>query len=175
LESASSEYTVVKGDTLASIANNNKVTLKALQAANPKVDSRRLRIGQKLHIPAAAVSSEASGATVAAASSGVSAEGAEKVYTVKAGDNLARIAKNHHTTVKAITALNGLKSANTLKVGQKLKMPTAKAAAPAVPVAPPSEATTPSVEPAVPAPVFSSPSASTAAHSPTVARHTAAR
>jgi LysM repeat protein len=49
-------------------------------------------------------------------------------YKVKSGDTLMKIARSHGTTVKAIKALNGLKT-DQIKVGQVLKLP-AKAAAP---------------------------------------------
>jgi membrane-bound lytic murein transglycosylase D len=41
---------------------------------------------------------------------------------VKSGDSLARIAKSHGTTVKALKAANGLKSDNIV-AGKKLKIP----------------------------------------------------
>ena len=51
-EAAGTEYVVVKGDTLAKIAKKNGVTLKALEAANPGVEPTKLKVGQKLTIPA---------------------------------------------------------------------------------------------------------------------------
>lgn len=126
---AGSEYTVVKGDTLAVIAKKNNVTLKALQAANPGVVPTRLKIGQKLVIPA--------GGTTAGIAAPVSAlgESSGTVYTVKSGDTLTRIAKAHGTTVKAIEAANGMTSTK-IRVGQKLKIPSKAEAAPVAPVAP---------------------------------------
>jgi LysM repeat protein len=44
-------YTVVKGDTMSKIAHKFHMTTSALMAANDSVDARKLRIGQKLHIP----------------------------------------------------------------------------------------------------------------------------
>jgi LysM repeat protein len=44
-------YTVVKGDTLSKIAHKFHLTTSTLMAANDSVDARKLRIGQKLHIP----------------------------------------------------------------------------------------------------------------------------
>lgn len=43
-------------------------------------------------------------------------------YKVKSGDNLGKIAKKFHTTVKAIKAANGLSSDN-IRAGQSLKIP----------------------------------------------------
>ena len=131
--SSASEYAIAKGDTLAVVAKKHGVTLKALQEANQGVDPRKLKVGQKIQIPTAVASSPATTTSdvSGAADAPVSAE--STVYTVKAGDNLVRIAKNHHTTVKAIVAHNGLKSQNNLKVGQKLKMPTPKTSTVAAP------------------------------------------
>jgi LysM repeat protein len=44
------------------------------------------------------------------------------LYTVKRGDSLARIARQHGTTIKAIKTANGLKS-DLLPAGRKLKLP----------------------------------------------------
>jgi murein DD-endopeptidase MepM/ murein hydrolase activator NlpD len=47
---------------------------------------------------------------------------ATATYTVVAGDNLTKIAKRYGTTVKALVALNGIKNANLIHVGQVLKI-----------------------------------------------------
>jgi LysM repeat protein len=44
-------------------------------------------------------------------------------YRIKNGDTLSGIASRFHTTVKAITALNGITASTTLHVGQVLKIP----------------------------------------------------
>ncbi|MGH8023903.1 MAG: LysM peptidoglycan-binding domain-containing protein, partial [Limisphaerales bacterium] len=46
------------------------------------------------------------------------------VYRVKSGDTLTRIAKIHHTTIKAIKELNRL-ATDRISVGQKLNLPAA--------------------------------------------------
>jgi len=125
VEPTAKEYAVAKGDMLATIAKKNGVTLKALQDANPGVDPKKLQIGQKLQIPASAPSATAAVSPAA----GAEATADSSVYIVKQGDVLERIAKKNGTKVKAIMALNNLKSANSLKPGQKLKMPAAKPAA----------------------------------------------
>jgi len=131
-----SEYVVVKGDSLAKIAKKNGVTLKALQAANPGVVPTKLKVGQKLVIPAGGKPAVAGSAAAAPVNSTGAVADAGQSYTVKSGDTLTKIAKKNGTTVKAIEAANGL-STTKIKVGQKLKLPSkGEAAAPAAPAAP---------------------------------------
>jgi len=153
--SSGSDYSVVAGDTLAKIAKKNGVTLKALEAANPGVDPKKLRIKQKLVIPASTKSADA-GSSVTA---GVPDAGGE-LYTIKSGDTLAKIAKKNGTTVKALQAANNLSTTKIL-VGHKLKIPAkadAVAPAPAVPdttaapALPPVTAPAPSVPAPAPTP-----------------------
>lgn len=128
---STSEYSVAKGDTLATIAKAHGVSLKDLQRANPNADSRRLKIGQKLTIPsagstapapaAAGVSAHAApAATVPAETAAAPAAG--NSHTVKAGDNLTKIAQKYGVSVKAIRSANALKT-DRIHVGQKLKIP----------------------------------------------------
>ncbi|MBU6398812.1 MAG: LysM peptidoglycan-binding domain-containing protein [Verrucomicrobia bacterium] len=140
------EYTVVKGDTFYTIAKANGVSISAIAKANPGVNSRRLKVGQKLQIPAAGETAHAGAGEAAAGETGMT------TYTVKSGDTLGRIAKRHGTTVKAIKAANALRT-DRITVGQKLKLPSAKAAAPAAPAeTAPAEAAPTNPAPTVPAP-----------------------
>jgi LysM repeat protein len=122
------EYAVRKNDSLAKIAKAKGVTLKALQQANPVVDSRKLKVGQKIQVPAPAVGTDA-GTAVASDAGAVApthVKAATTTYVVKAGDSLAKIARQHGTTSKAIQAANNLKTTR-INAGQKLKLPAAKA------------------------------------------------
>ncbi len=137
----STEHTVMKGETLAVIAKKYGMGWKAVAAANPGVDPAKLKIGQKLIIPSKSVSSLAphsdggivSSATDAGASSGGS------VHVVKSGDTLAKLAKSHGITVKALKAANGLKL-DKITVGKKLKIPGKHPATPAEPAPSPNPA-----------------------------------
>jgi LysM repeat protein len=120
------EYVVVQGDTLSKIAKSHGVSLSALEAANPGVDPRRLKVGQKLTLPPANAAAPAEGS---AANNSINV-GGQEIYVVKSGDTLTRIARHYGTTVKAIQAANNL-ATTRIKVGQKLKIPTAATAAPA--------------------------------------------
>ena len=48
--------------------------------------------------------------------------GTYKVYRVRNGDNLGRIAQRCHTTISAICKKNGIKPTKVLQIGQKLKV-----------------------------------------------------
>ena len=97
------------------------------------MEPTKLQIGQKIHIPAPAA--PAAPAVTGAAPVESASAGGEQTYTVKSGDNLTKIAAQFGTTIKALRAANGLKT-DSIKVGQKLKIP-AKASAPvAAPAAP---------------------------------------
>jgi LysM repeat protein len=120
------DYAIVKGDNFSTIAKKFHVSAKAIKDANPGVEATKLQIGQKVHIPApAAPTLPTANATVPIESTSA---GGEQTYTVKSGDNLTKIAGQFGSSIKALRAANGLKT-DSIKVGQKLKVP-AKASAP---------------------------------------------
>ena len=49
-----------------------------------------------------------------------------QTYTVKAGDNLTKIAKKYGTTVQVLVDLNNIKNKDLINVGQVLKLPGTK-------------------------------------------------
>jgi LysM repeat protein len=157
---AGAEYVVVKGDTLGKIAKKNGVTLKALEAANLGVVPTKLKIGQKLTLPAGGSTSPDSTAPTALASDDTGGV----TYSVKSGDTLSKIAKHHGTTVKAIENANGL-STTKIKVGQKLKIPAKGETETAVP-APVAPAPVVDTTPAPALPPVSAPAPTTTAPAP---------
>lgn len=98
-------YTVKKGDTLYSIANNYKVKVDDIKKINNKLNNN-LSIGEILVIPSNTTSENINTTT----------------YTVKYGDTLYSIAKKYNTSVSDIKNLNNL-STNILSIGQKLILP----------------------------------------------------
>ncbi len=120
------EYVVKSGDSFYTIAKANNTTIKAIEGANPGIDSRRLKIGQKLVLPAPQAPTAPTTAPAVADAN---------VYVVKSGDTLSRIATQHKTTVKELKSLNGL-TTDRINVGQKLKLPLPAAPAPAPVTAP---------------------------------------
>jgi LysM repeat protein len=122
------DYTIVKGDTFATIAKSQHVSVKAIQEANPTVDPKKLQIGQKLHIPASTTAPTVASTTTPGLPA--MSAGGEQTYKVKSGDTLTTIAKKYHTTIKALQSANNLTS-TSIRVGQVLKLPVTAAAAPA--------------------------------------------
>jgi lysozyme len=102
------QHTVQAGDTLESILSKFGVTLAELEAANPQI----IQPGTRLTIPIASELIE-TGTIVTQ----------PKTYTVKAGDNLTKIANMFQTTVVALVALNNIPNPDLIQVGQVLKIP----------------------------------------------------
>jgi LysM repeat protein len=138
------EYTIVKGDILEKIAKSFHVSVKAITDANPGIEPTKLKIGQKINIPAAAAPT--SPIVTGTGPVEPTSAGGEQTYTVKSGDNLTKIAAQFGTTIKALRTANDLKT-DSIKVGQKLKIPakaSAPVTAPSVPAEPvPTSPTTP--------------------------------
>lgn len=142
------QYKVTKGDSFYTIAKKNKITVAKLTAANPGVDSAKLKIGQTLNIPAPAAPAATATATTASAPAAAAPEatgGATTTYEVKSGDTLFGISKKTGASVKAIRTANNMKT-DRINVGMKLKIP-AKATA----------AATPTPEPVITAPAAVTP------------------
>jgi len=135
---AENVYVVKSGDSLSKIAVSHGVSSRELSELNQITDPNKIRAGQKLILPdhskpstsqptkksaAPAVKKASSSPKKAPALSG-------KTYVVKAGDALSKIAALHGVKTKALMAANNIKDANRIRIGQKLVIPGAKAAAP---------------------------------------------
>ena len=136
------EHVVAKGDSFYSIGRKYSVGMSAVAKANPNIIPTRLRIGQKVIIPAAAPKPAVALPTLDAANT----------HTVKRGDTLGHIALKYRTNVANIKTVNGLTS-DLLKVGQKLTVPDRAIAPPApVPATAPALSPTTGLPISVPAP-----------------------
>jgi peptidoglycan DL-endopeptidase LytF len=141
------------GETFYSIARLHGISVESLQQANPGLDSRRLRPGQVLRLPAGATGGPVTAVPtppptpvpqVPPARPAPPASGT--LHVVVAGDNLNAIARRYGVTPAAIKAANQLANPDALSVGQKLVIPGAAgggaaAAAPAAPPPPPASGT----------------------------------
>jgi LysM repeat protein len=98
-------HLVQRGDTWLGIVARYRVSASALADANPNADPQRIRIGQRLMIPAAAAD-----------------EARSRVHRVGPGDTLSEIADRYSVPQAAIRRANNL-SGDRLRVGQTLTIP----------------------------------------------------
>ena len=93
-------HVIRKGETLGAIAKKYDVTASALASHNGISNPNRVKVGQKINIPAKSVS---------------------VTYTVRSGDTLSGIAKKHNTTTSAIARANGISDPPKTPAGPKIK------------------------------------------------------
>jgi len=129
-------YIVQRGDYLAKISKKYNVTINSIKRLNNLKDDN-IRIGQKLKLPGKLEVGEqkvpegafAKDTKTVAKKPYAAYTGATKEYVVKSGDTLGAIAYGNGINIRQLKELNGLTS-DTLKIGQKLKVPAEKVVAP---------------------------------------------
>jgi len=100
------EYTIQRGDTLATIAHRFGTTVTALMQANPSITNvNYIQAGRRLVIPVGGDWT------------------APRTHIVLAGETLSSIARQYGTTVWAIVVHNNLANANLIYAGQRLVIP----------------------------------------------------
>ena len=104
-------YYVHQGDTLYRIARNNGISLSTLLEWNQLSVDSPIYPGQGLIV--------SYGSSSSSAESNTTTQSSESTYTVKAGDGLWRIAKNHGLTLDELKSMNQL-SSNIIQPGQVL-------------------------------------------------------
>lgn len=133
---APTTYTVVAGDTVASIAGRYGLSTASVLALNGLSWKSTIYPGQTLHLTSARV-------TAAAATHHASTASATSasIYTIQRGDTLSSIAAKHHVTTQALLTTNGLGWSSIIYPGQRLRVPGSATPAPA-PAAKPTAAPT---------------------------------
>ena len=121
---------VKAGDTLSGIAYQYGISWQSLASANGLTETSKIRIGQKLVLPATALAkprapqthtqkSDQKGKT-AGQTTAKPAVAKEGTYSVKAGDSLWTIAKAHNIKFSDIQAWNPSAVDKPLKIGQTI-------------------------------------------------------
>ncbi len=121
-QQAIEKHLVATGDTLFAIAAQYKVTVAAIRKANPSLRNNTIVCGTYLNIPVSADSD--AGRRIVAQQAADAATEAAKLYTVKRGDTLARIARKHKTTVPKLMQLNNIAKGQEgkIRVGDTLRI-----------------------------------------------------
>lgn len=114
------EHAVAKGETLTHIARYYGVSVDDLLAANPRVQPRRLQIGQRVVVPKAPSVRDRLRAAETAA---VGGEGDRvMVYSVRPGDTISAIAARHKVAIGDLLRWNGLAVDAIIHPGDEVKI-----------------------------------------------------
>lgn len=136
------EYTLYRikgGDMLSSICATYGLKQSKVLELNPGLEPNKLFVGKKIKLPGKIELKDADAKSLAkkpvakrqSKSANVSSakissyKGATKEYVVKSGDSLGKIAYSNGITIRCLKDMNGLKK-NTIRIGQKLKIPAEK-------------------------------------------------
>ena len=125
-------YIVQNGDYLAKISKKFNITIKSIKSLN-NLTGDVIRVGQKLKLPGKIDVGEQKTPVVRKADATKSTSayaGATKEYVVKGGDTLGAIAYGSGISVRQLKEMNGL-AKDSIRVGQKLKVPAEKVVKPA--------------------------------------------
>ena len=150
------EYVIKKGDTFSDLAKKYGVSVRAIMRANPGVDPAKLKINQKITIPPKPPGGLNSLNSAKSPKPQPNLAPGDKLYVVKRGDNLTKIAHAHGTSVHAIRQANHLRT-DQIRVNQKLIIPSKTASEPGTRTNTHTATTPPAAPsfPATPAPVGS--------------------
>jgi membrane-bound lytic murein transglycosylase D len=107
-------HTVVRGETLSSIAGRYRTSVAALRNLNDLSASNRINVGQRLQ-----VSAGDPGRSASLASRG----GSSRTHLVARGETLSGIAGRYGVATRALQQANNIASPRQLKAGQRLRIP----------------------------------------------------
>ena len=106
LSASAATITVRPGETLTDIAYRSGVSVGTLMRLNNMRDANYLEAGSQLQVPGPRVSA------------------GNGRHRVKRGETLSRIATQYKVSSRDLMAVNGLRNANHVEVGQTLKLPS---------------------------------------------------
>lgn len=110
------EHRVASGETLTHIARYYNVAVDDLRAANPRVEPRRIQIGQRIIVPRASSVRKSLG-TLAEAG-----EEELQIYRVRSGDTLSAIAIRHRVNVTDLLRWNDLSRSAIIRPGDEVRI-----------------------------------------------------
>ena len=115
------EHYVRQGETMGHIARKYRVSARLLQEANPRVNPRRLRVGQRLVVPTggAISSSMARHMSDPKPAAGTNTSG---YHRVRWGETLSEIADEYGVSQRDLKAWNKLDAKGSIRAGQRLRV-----------------------------------------------------
>ena len=112
-------HIIEKGDTLYSISKKYNTPVDSILKKNNLSDPSKIKIGQKLIIPAASSAKNDK-------KTNIKTNSEELTHVIQKGDTLYALAKKFGVKFSDILKLNGLSEKTPLKIGQILKIPQGK-------------------------------------------------
>jgi len=112
-------HIIEKGDTLYSISKKYNTPVDSILKKNNLSDPSKIKIGQKLIIPAASSAKNDK-------KTNTKTNSEELTHVIQKGDTLYALAKKFGVKFSDILKLNGLSEKTPLKIGQILKIPQGK-------------------------------------------------
>jgi membrane-bound lytic murein transglycosylase D len=115
------EHFVVRGEKMGGIARKYRVSSRLLADANPKINPRRLRIGQRLIVPTGGA---ISGSVARRMSDPVPAAGTNSsgYHRVRRGETLSGIADEYGVSQRDLRLWNKLDAEGRIRAGQRLRV-----------------------------------------------------
>ncbi len=115
------EHFVQRGETMGHIARKYRVSSRLLQEANPRVDPRRLRVGQRLVVPTggAISSTMARHMSDPKPAAGTNTSG---YHRVRWGETLSEIADEYGVSQRDLKTWNNLDAKGSIRAGQRLRV-----------------------------------------------------
>lgn len=101
---------------------SDKVDIKKLIKANQKVVTKPTSVAPRVSIPEQTKTAPPKPVVKEAPKSAPAAPPRKVFYKVQPGDTLWKIARENDTTVDALVQLNGIQNANTINVGQMIRL-----------------------------------------------------
>jgi membrane-bound lytic murein transglycosylase D len=119
-------HKVEPGESIASIARKYKTQPIVVRDMNQLKDNTPLMVGAELRVPTAVVNLPSKVMLAAARVDGGGDRRGRRptVHVVRSGDSLWRIAKRHRMDVNTLARLNGMRTSDTLRTGQRLVLNT---------------------------------------------------
>jgi membrane-bound lytic murein transglycosylase D len=126
------EHFMARGETLGHIARRYHVNQSMLLAANPKLNPRRIRIGQRVVVPTGGIPStrvarRMSERVIAAGTS------TSSFHRVRRGETISEIADEYGVTQRELRSWNNLDGIGRIRIGQRLRVVSPDAASPIAP------------------------------------------
>jgi membrane-bound lytic murein transglycosylase D len=116
------EHFMARGETLGGLARRYRVSQALLFAANPKLNSRRIRIGQRVIIPTGGGFTSTKVARRMAEPVVAAGTSTGAFHRVRRGETISEIADEYGVTQRELRTWNRLDSRGRIRAGQRLRV-----------------------------------------------------